>query len=472
MTDDRMPRGGAAWALLIVAVALLIMLLQGCTVGPDYKRPDLDLPKDFGVAQSTVPAPARWWDLFDDPVLDKLEDEAIAHNHDLAAAAQRIEQARAQLSIARADQLPSVGVEATRTRSRSSQVGALPIPPEFVETNDNRLVARLSWELDFWGKYRRASEAARSELVASEAGRDAVRTSLVSDLARGYFALLALDRRLSTLERNREAWTQSLDIQKKRMDAGAVSELDYRQVESELRANEALIPPVRLARARQESALALLLGRSPREVYTGAVERGEATAASRVEVPAGMPSDLLLRRADLRQAEAQLHAANARIGVARAAYFPNITLTGFFGGESQALHDLFTGPARTWSVAGDLLQPLFAGGQLRGGVELADARTKEAAELYQKAVANAFREVRDAIAAQTELREAAHAQAERERSFNRTLELARLRYQNGAIGLFELLDTERQLLSARLDAIDAERDRRDAIVELYTALGA
>ncbi|HEX4331654.1 MAG TPA: efflux transporter outer membrane subunit [Usitatibacter sp.] len=469
---DRTPRGGAAWALLLVAVALFIMLLQGCTVGPSYKRPDMDLPKDLGVAQSSAPASAKWWGVFNDPALERLEEEALGHNHDLAAAAQRIEQARAQLSITRSDQLPSVGVEATRTRSRSSEIGALPIPSDFVLTNDNRFVARLSWELDFWGKYRRATEAARADLLASEAGRDAVRSSLVSDLARGYFALLALDRRLTTLERNRAAWSESLDIQKKRMDAGAVSELEYRQIESELRANEALIPPVRLARSRQESALAVLLGRSPRDVYAGNVEHGEATLPSRVEVPAGVPSDLLLRRADLRQAEAQLHAANARIGVARAAYFPDISLTGFFGGESQALRDLFTGPARTWSLGGDLLQPLFAGGQLRGGVDLADARTKEAAELYRKAVANAFKEVRDAITAQTELREAANAQAERERSFSRTLELARLRYDNGAIGLFELLDTERQLLAARLDAIDAERDRRDAIVELYTALGA
>jgi multidrug efflux system outer membrane protein len=195
MTEALLPRRGSLCA------ALALCGLSACTMGPDYKRPDVDLPKDFGVVQSTVPAPEKWWSLFNDPVLEKLEDEALGHNHDLAAAAQRIEQARAQLSISRADQLPSVGVEATRTRSRASQLGSIPIPPEFVETNDNRLVARLSWELDFWGKYRRATEAARADLVASEAGRDAVRTSLVSDLARGYFALLALDRRLATLER-------------------------------------------------------------------------------------------------------------------------------------------------------------------------------------------------------------------------------------------------------------------------------
>jgi multidrug efflux system outer membrane protein len=191
-----------------------------------------------------------------------------------------------------------------------------------------------------------------------------------------------------------------------------------------------------------------------------------------VEVPAGLPSDVLLRRPDIREAEARLHAANARIGVARAAYFPSISLTGYYGGESQSLGDLFTGPARTWSLAGGLLQPLFAAGQIKGGVDLANARTREAAQLYQKSVANAFREVRDAIAAQTNLREAYAAQQEREKSLSRTLELARLRYDNGAVSLFEVLDTERQLLLARLDAIDAERERRAAIVDLYLALGA
>jgi multidrug efflux system outer membrane protein len=457
---------------MIVALALLIMFLQGCTVGPDYKRPDVDLPKEYGVTQSTLPAPQKWWLVFNDPVLDRLEEEALAANYDLRAAAQRIEQARAQVSIAHGDQLPSAGVEASRARARASQLGTFPIPPEFVDTTDNRLVARFSWELDFWGKYRRATEAARAELVASEAGREAVRASLVSDVARGYFALIALDRRLTAVDRTRQDWEKTLELQKVRLDLGAISELEYRQVESELRASEALVPSIRLARARQESALTLLVGRTPREVYTTSIDRGQTAPPAQVEVPSDVPSDLLLRRPDLRQAEAQLQAANARIGVARAAFFPQISLTGYYGGESQALKDLFTGPARTWSFAGDLLQPLFAGGQLRGGVDLADARTKEAAVLYLKAVSNAFREVRDAITAQTELREAAHAQAERERAFSRTLDLARLRYDNGAIDLFEVLVTERALLAARLDAIDAERDRWDAIVELYTALGA
>ncbi|MGE5615851.1 MAG: TolC family protein, partial [Bacillota bacterium] len=190
-----------------------------------------------------------------------------------------------------------------------------------------------------------------------------------------------------------------------------------------------------------------------------------------VEVPSGLPSDLLLRRPDIRVAEEQLHAANARIGVARAAYFPSITLTGFYGGESQALGDIFSPSARTWNIAAGLLQPLWAGGQIRGGVELADARTREATELYQKTLATAFSEVRDAIHAQANAREALTAQRAREAALARTSELARLRYDNGAASLLDALDAERQLIAARLDAIDAERDRRNAIVDLYLALG-
>ena len=469
---DRNPSGGSPLlALLILALAFATMLLAGCTVGPDYKRPDLDLPKEYGIAQASVPAPERWWGVFNDPVLDGLVEEALAANRDLRAAAERIEQARAQFVIDRAALSPDAGIDASVTRSRASQLGTVPIPPEFLTTTDHRLVLRASWEIDFWGKYRRATEAARAELVASEAGRDAVRSSLVADVVRGYFELQALDRRADVTERTRVTRAKAFELQKMRLDAGVVSELEYRQVESDLRTTEALVPVLRLARVRQEGTLALLFGRSPRGVYEARVDLGTPVTPLVVEVPAGVPSDLLLRRPDLRQAEARLHAANARIGVARAAYFPSIKLTGDYGGESQSLGDLFSGPARTWNVAGGLLQPLFAGGQIRGGVDLADARTREAAEVYQKAVANAFREVRDAIAAQTHLRDAFAAQQQRVGSLDRTLELAKLRYDNGTTSLFELLDTERQLLLARLEAIAAERDRRDAIVELYIALG-
>ena len=455
--------------LLVVVAALA---LASCAIGPDYQRPASDLPKDFGVPQAQAPAPERWWVLFQDPVLDKLVDEALAANHDLRAAAERIEQSRARLGIARSDLFPSVGVDYNAARSRASELGAFPLPPDAIESSTHRLVLRASWEIDFWGKYRRATEAARAEMAASVAGRDAIRASLIGDVARGYFALRALDRRLEALERTLLGRQKSLELQQVRLDAGVVSELEYRQVESDVRASQAVVPVVRQARVAQESALAVLLGRSPREVYQGAVERGVPATPVVFEVPAGVPSDLLLRRPDLREAEARLHAANARIGVARAAYFPSITLTGFFGGESQQLGDLFSGPARVWSLGGNLLQPLFASESIRGGVDLANAQTREAAELYHKAIANAFREVRTAIAAQSNLREAHLAQLERERALARTSELTRLRQENGAVSLFEYLEAERQLQAARLEAIDAERDRRNAIVDLYLALGA
>jgi len=452
--------------------AALALLVAGCTLGPDYKRPEMDLPASLGVSQSPAPPPERWWTVFADPVLDRLVDEALAANRDLKAAAERVEQSRAQFVITRADQTPNAGIEATRARNHASAQGAFPLPPEAIETNQHRLVLRASWEIDFWGKFRRATEAARAELAASEAGRDAIRASLIGDVVRGYLELQAIDKRMETVERTLRTATTTFELQKLRLDAGIVSELEYRQVEADLGTSLALLPAQRQARVRQEGALAVLFGRTPREVYEGRVEGGTPVTPGVVEVPAGLPSDLLLRRPDLREAEARLHAANARIGVARAAYFPSISLTGYYGGESQVLGDLFSAQARTWSIAGGLLQPLFAGGQIRGGVDLANARTREAAELYQNAVANAFREVREAIAAQTNLREASSAQAGRERALARTLELARLRYDNGTVSLFDVLETERQLLLARLVAIDAERDRRAAIVDLYIALGA
>jgi multidrug efflux system outer membrane protein len=299
-------------------------------------------------------------------------DEALAANHDLRAAAARIEQARAQFTVTRSDQFPVAGIEAERSRTRASEkAGGFPLPPDAIQTDTNRLVLRASWELDFWGKYRRASEAARADLLAAESAREAVRLTLVAEVARGYFALRALDRRVELLERELTGWDKSVELQKLRYEGGLVSELELRQVEAARAGTAALLPVMRQDRVAQEGALATLLGRSPREVMQSTIVRSDAPIAGRiegVEVPAGLPSDLLLRRPDLREAEARLHAANARIGVARAAYFPSISLTGFYGGESQSLGDLFSGPARTWNVGAGLLQPLFAGGQIRGGV--------------------------------------------------------------------------------------------------------
>lgn len=454
-----------------ILAALAGAALAGCAVGPDYARPEAQLPADFAAAQSSAAIDERWWTLFGDPVLDSLVEESLAANRDLAAAAQRVEQVRAQFVITRAGQFPAVDVAGSASRDRSSERSSFPPPADAIESSSYRLVLRASWEIDFWGKYRRASEAARADLAASEAGRDAIRASLVGEVTRGYFNLRALDASLEVAQRTLAGRRKSLEMQRLRLQAGVISELELRQVESDVAGAEALVPVLQRSLAAQEGALALLAGRSPRAVFEARIDRGRPSTPSVVEVPAGLPSDLLLRRPDLREAEERLKAANARIGVARAAYFPSITLTGFYGGESQALSDLFSGPARTWSVAGGLLQPIFGAGQIAAGVDFADARAKEAAIAYQQAIANAFREVRDAIGAQATTREALRAQQAREKVLARALELARTRHDGGTVSLFDVLETERQLLLVRLEAITAERQRRDAIVDLYLALG-
>jgi len=455
-----------------VALATLVAAsLAGCAIGPDYARPEAELPRDFAVPQATVAMPERWWTLFGDPALEALVDESLAANRDLAAAAERVEQVRARFVITRSDQLPAVGIEGSGSRDRYSEMSAFPPPAGSLESSSYRLALRASWELDFWGKYRRATEAARADLAASEAGRDAIRASLVGEAIRGYFNLRALDASLEVAERTLEGRRLSLEMQRLRLQSGVVSELELRQVESDVAGAEALVPVLRRDRDAQEGALALLAGRSPRAVFEARIDRGSPVTPVAVEVPSGLPSDLLLRRPDLRESEERLKAANARIGVARAAYFPSITLTGSFGGESQQLSDLFSGPARTWSVAAGLLQPVYGAGQIAAGVDFADARAREAALAYQQAIANAFREVRDAIGAQSTTREALRAQQARVQVLGRALELARLRHEGGTVSLFDVLETERQFLAVRLEAIAAERQRRAAIVDLYLALG-
>jgi len=448
------------------------LALAGCAVGPDYERPAMDLPEKLAATDAPAPVLERWWSVFADPALDKLVDEALAANRDLAAAAARVAQARAQSSIADTDLQPTVAIEGQRSKDRASERGAFPLPPDAIETHTHRAQLRVSWELDFWGKYRRASEAARAELLAAEAGRDAVRATLVAEVARAHYALAALDANLDIARRTLEGRRVALDLLRQRLAVGVASELEIRQYEAEFRSVEALVAQLSRERTAAEGTLAVLLGRSPRAVYESAIAPVTVEAMDAAEVPAGLPSDLLRRRPDLREAEARLMAANARIGVARAAYYPSISLTGLLGSESRSLSDLFSGPARTFSLAAGLLQPVYGAGLIGANVDLADARTKEAAARYEKAVAQAFKDVRDALAAQSMRREELAARQARVRALARAAELARARYEGGITGMIEWLDASEKLLAARTEAVNAERDRRGAIVDLYLALGA
>ena len=461
----------------ILAVVTAAALLAGCAgLRPDYVKPTVDLPTTW----VDVPADgaraqgAQWWKVYGDPVLDRLIDEALAGNPNVMLAVARVDEARATLASTSAEQLPYVTGDLNSNRTRLSQRGATPLPPGVNPlSNDTRVRAAVSYELDLWGRLRNATEAARAELLATEAARETVRTTLTSDVAQGYFALRALDGQLAATRRSLQTRSETLDLQRKRVQLGDISELDLRQQEAEVAGARAQVPALERQRAQQESALAVLLGRSPRAIYEGAIDAGrDADARSpAIVVPAGLPSDLLLRRPDLLETEQRLIAAKARIAVARAAYFPTISLTGYLGSESVALGDLFSGPAGIWQVAVGLSQTIFGGGRIDAQVQAATARERQALAQYQRAIQTAFREVRDALVAQAKAREQLEAETQRVAALSEALRLARLRYDNGIASQLDVLDAERNLLSAELNRIDAVRAQRAAIADLFKALG-
>jgi outer membrane protein, multidrug efflux system len=455
----------------------LALLLAGCAgLKPDYTKPAVDLPAAWrdAPADGMQARDARWWKVYGDPVLDRLIDEALAHNANVMLAIARVDEARAALSATSADQRPQVNANASRSRTRVSQRGSTPLPPGVnPEFSDARVAAGVSYEIDLWGRLRNATQAARADLLASEAARETVLITLTSDVAQSYFSLRAFDEQLAATRRSLAARTEALGMQKRRFEVGDISEFDYRQLEADVAAERALMPVLEQQRAQQENALAVLLGKSPRAIYGGVLEAGSDPEGQTVAivVPAGLPSDLLLRRPDLVQAEQTLIAANARVAVARAAYFPTLSLTGYLGSESVALSDLFTGPAGIWQAALAAGQPIYAGGRIDAQVQAAGARERQALAQYQLAIQNAFREVRDALVSQAKARERLEAERDRVAALRTTLRFARLRYQNGMTGQLEVLDAERNLLAAEQNRIDALRAQRAAIADLFKALG-
>jgi multidrug efflux system outer membrane protein len=473
--SKRKPDRKLANASLMLAVAAA---LSACAVGPDYKRPAFELPSFWtkeAPAATPVAAktPEKWWSVYGDTQLDGLVAEALEHNRDLVAAAARIEQARAGLTIVDADRYPVISASGTRSRTRLSSVGATPIPAAYLENNDTRVTLNASYETDFWGRYRRASEAARADLVATEAGRDAVQLGLTSDVVKAYYSLLSLRGQEQAAQRTLETREQLVTLQSKRFSAGVASELEVRQTEAERDSALVQLTSLRRDRESEDARLAVLLGRSPRDVWEKRVDTSAAALQGNgpVAVPEGLPSDLLERRPDLRQAEQQLIAANARIGAAKANYFPDITLTGYAGSESVALSNLFTGPARIWQLAAGLTQPIWNAGRLGAQVDQATAKQKEALANYEKSVQSAFADVRAALAAYAAARETAETQTRRTESLGAALKLARLRYDNGVSSLLDVLDSERNLLNAELSRIDALAAQRNAVADLVKALG-
>ncbi|MEO5764834.1 MAG: efflux transporter outer membrane subunit [Casimicrobiaceae bacterium] len=455
------------------AIALAVALaIAGCTTTPTAP-PQLDLP-----AASAAPVPrealARWWTAFGDPTLDKLVDEARANNLDLSAAMARVQLARAQVTLSQADLFPSVDLGVGASRSRSTQSGSNPLPSNFSPySNDFRVALRASYEVDLWSKFRTATRAAQADLLASQYGQEVVRTMVEADTARFYFNLLAADAQLSLLQQTLKTRNESVELQTDRYNAGIIGDYDLGTAQAERASVMADIAAARRAVVEYESALAVLLGRSPREVYTPALARDVAmtTMTTVPAIPAGLPSDLLARRPDIRQAEAQLAAANLRIDVARADYYPSISLTGAFGTEAGALKNLFSGPAAIWTLAGALLQPLFGLQAIDANVEAQTARRNAVVVSYTKTVQAAFRDAHDALSANETTRAGLAAQTERKDRLAHVLELSDLRYRSGYSPYLEVLDAQRQLLQAQTLQIIAARNVRLSAVDLATALG-
>ena len=450
-----------------------LAFLAACASPPPAQAPRVELPATWKEVAPRFAADGQWWRIYQDGELDKLVDEAIARNTDLVIAAARVDEARALVTDARGAQLPTVDARGNASRQQNSQRTATFFPGIPTQYSDYRATLNVSWELDLFGRLRAGASAATAELQASEAARDAVRLALSAQVAKSYFALRAFDEQLAMTNRNVNLREDALGLQRRRFDAGVISEFDLRQLEAETAAVRAQLPPLERSRDQEEAALAVLLGRSPKQIFEAGVTRSAIFDQSlqAAVLPAGLPSELLLRRPDLVEAERRLAAANARIDAARADMFPSIVLTGAAGRESAALSNLFSGPAGLWLVAASLSQPIFAGGRLEARTEAARARERAALAQYQKSIQNAFSEVRTALTGQGRSRESFEAESAREQALAQTLRLAQLRYQNGISSQLDVIDAERGLLAARIARVEALRAQRAAIADLFRALG-
>jgi len=456
----------------LIALSLIMLLASGCAVGPNYKRPSVTVPGTYRGAipqEATQPAAEsigdqKWWEVFQDPQLQDLIHTALQQNYDVRIAATRILQAQAQVGITRADQLPTIsgGVEAVNQRSARSKFF-----PAF-ETSSNQVDLSLAWELDFWGKYRRATESARANLLATQWARQAVISTLVSDVAAAYFQLRELDLELEISRRTLASRRDSLQLTQTLASGGATSMLDVRQAEQLVFTAAETIPDLERRIEQQENFLSILLGNNPGPITRGTKLTEQPHAP---EIPAGLPSSLLERRPDIRQAEAQLIAANAQIGVAKAAYFPQITLTASGGYQSSALTSLFTGPAGLWNFGGSLVQPIFTGGRIRSNVKFTEARQQEAALIYQQTIQQAFRGVSDALVEYRKDREFREQQEQLTFSAQDAARLSETRYRGGATSYLEVLTNETNYFDAELGLAQAQLNELVALVRIYRNLG-
>jgi multidrug efflux system outer membrane protein len=460
-----------------------VVFMTGCSVGPNYKRPSVSVPTAYrganepsavtteapaGAPPSTTPAASlgdeKWFEVFQDRELQELIRTALKNNYDVRIAATRVLQARAQLGITRADQLPTLDAGGNVTSVRNPTIG--PIPS--YELTQGQITASAAYNVDFWGRYRRATEAARANLLASEWARKEVIATLVGNLASSYFQLRALDLELEISKRTLGSRQDSLQLTKMLEEHGINSLLDVRQSEQLVYTAGAEVPDLERQIEQQENAISILLGNNPDSVPRGLKLTEEPHAP---EIPVGLPSSLLERRPDIREAEENLVAANAQIGVARAAYFPQISLTGNAGYESASLTNLFSGPAGVWTLIGSVTQPIFEGGRLKSNVRLAEAQREQLVLTYQQTIQGAFRDVSNALIAYRKNREFRIQQQHLVDSAQDAARLSETRFKAGTADYLEVLTNETNSFSAELTLAQAQGNELNALVQLYQALG-
>ena len=453
---------------LLLAVAVLV---SGCAVGPNYQRPTVNVPTDYrdSMAAETAAASSlgneNWWLVYQDPVLVQLIHTALQQNYDARIAATRVLEAQAQLGITRANQFPSAAVGASVYSQQNAKVSNL--FPAY-QVNAGQLNLSVVWNLDFWGKYRRLTEAARAQMLATEWGQRAVISSLVANVATAYFGLRALDSQLEIAKGTLGSRQQSLQLTQVLATHGSASDLDVSQSEQLVYTASETIPDLERQIQEQENQLSILLGENP-----GAIARGQALTEQPVPeaVPAGLPSELLERRPDVRQAEKIIVATNAQIGVAKASFFPSISLTGTGGLESNVLNQFISAPAETWLGAFSVAQPIFEAGALRSGLRLSRAQYQEAELAYQQTVQTALEQVSNGLIAFQKYREFRAQQELLTEAAQRSDQLSMLLYQNGGSSYLQVLTNDTNYFSAELNLVQAQLNERLSLVQLYQALG-
>jgi outer membrane protein, multidrug efflux system len=462
----------------VVIASLSVILLTGCTVGPNYQRPPLKTPENFRAPdplptpQATSLADLKWWEVFKDEKLQDLIRAALVANYDLRDAVVRVEEARANLGVTRSNQFPQIGASGAVEITRLSRDGATPLPASFLPSQNRNwgeaTLNLLSFEVDIWGRLRRATEAARANMLSADETRRAVVVTLVSDVATAYLHLRELDYELEISRATLATRQDSLGLTINRQTGGVATLLDLRQAEQLVDVAEQTIPELQQQIEQTENQITLLLGQSPAGIVRG---QGFMQQELPPDVPAGLPSALLERRPDILAAEQNLVVANANIGVAKAAYFPQISLSGFLGGQSTQLSTLFNGPHSAWSFVPQLSQPIFTAGRLKSTVKLAEAEREDALIQYEKAIQTAFTDVSNALIAHQRVRESRLKQEALVATLQDRTRLAYLRYRGGVDTQLNALDADRDLFQAQLSLAEIRLNELLSVVQLYKALG-